>query len=348
MKPYSTKVKGEEYAGGKVCKNTRPTLALIDGNNWCIRAYFTSQKPDEGDIDLRTQAFVMISKFLSTYEVDALVFTFDGGREWRTKLIETGDWRTKSGKKGYKGTRTFHDDREYAVIKASIKQFAHDLPIRLGIPVLMLDTVEADDVIFTATKMLRGVNKLVVSTDEDLVLACLNPNTYWYSPLKGIVVSKHTYPDYNYGMPLKAYSTLKAIVGDTSDNIEGVAGIGEQTLFTWAKKSGVYPWKFFDWVDRFGTINQKKKYLIDPGFRKNFQLALKAIDLRLYEGQNYSELGLLSDLLAIKPLDRVEVKKFCKEINLDVKILSQMHRLISSIESNQRGLQRMGRIWKNL
>jgi len=98
----------------------------------------------------------------------------------------------------------------------------------LGYPVVMIEGVEADDTIASASRIFDSV---VVSSDKDL-LQILRPGVEILRPIKGVSTFNH----YNvsafmeeYGFPPESMPDYLALLGDTVDNLPGVPGIGEKT-----------------------------------------------------------------------------------------------------------------------
>jgi 5'-3' exonuclease len=98
----------------------------------------------------------------------------------------------------------------------------------LGYPVVMIEGVEADDTIASASRIFDST---VVSSDKDL-LQILRPGVEILRPIKGV----STFNRYDvaafteeYGFPPESMPDYLALLGDTVDNLPGVPGIGEKT-----------------------------------------------------------------------------------------------------------------------
>lgn len=98
----------------------------------------------------------------------------------------------------------------------------------LGYPVLMVEGVEADDVIASAT---LEFETCVVSSDKDL-LQVLRPGIEIFRPKSGVTTfdryDEKTFTD-EYGFAPTFLPDYLALLGDTADNIPGVPGIGKET-----------------------------------------------------------------------------------------------------------------------
>lgn len=102
----------------------------------------------------------------------------------------------------------------------------------LPISIIAVDRLEADDVIgYTARKLYnddRDSHCCIMSSDNDF-LQLINDRTYIYSPTK----KKHYYEAEvveEFGVHPKNYLLYKCFLGDTSDNVKGIHGIGEKKL----------------------------------------------------------------------------------------------------------------------
>ncbi len=109
----------------------------------------------------------------------------------------------------------------------------HELLDAFGWPLYELDDYEADDIMGTlaveANK--QGVDTLLVTSDLDL-LQVVNGHTKVYALKKGLSNIELYSPDsfkVKYGIDVHQFLDLKALKGDSSDNIPGVPGIGEKT-----------------------------------------------------------------------------------------------------------------------
>lgn len=109
----------------------------------------------------------------------------------------------------------------------------HQLLEALGWPLYEMDDYEADDIIGAFAKQAgqKGVETYVVTSDLD-VLQLVNPHTHIYTLKKGfsnIELFNETSFREKYGVEAHQFIDVKALKGDASDNIPGVAGVGEKT-----------------------------------------------------------------------------------------------------------------------
>ena len=95
---------------------------------------------------------------------------------------------------------------------------------------LMLDSVEADDVISYVVQMpeYKGWQKVIVSSDKDFFQLC-DDETVVFRPIQKEVLNKHAIKD-KHGVHPTNFALARAIAGDKSDNLPGVDGVGLPTV----------------------------------------------------------------------------------------------------------------------
>ena len=108
-----------------------------------------------------------------------------------------------------------------------------DLLSHMGIAVLERESLEADDILGTVSRQCeqRGVQALIVSGDRDL-FQLAGENTSILYTRRGIAQTERVTPEWirqTYGVEPAQLVDVKALMGDTSDNIPGVSGVGEKT-----------------------------------------------------------------------------------------------------------------------
>lgn len=109
----------------------------------------------------------------------------------------------------------------------------HELLATFGWPLYELDDYEADDIMATLARKAseRGVETCLITSDLD-ALQAIDPLTHVYALKKGLTNIDLFDPESfeaKYGIRVDQFLDLKALKGDSSDNIPGVPGIGEKT-----------------------------------------------------------------------------------------------------------------------
>ena len=212
-------------------------IVLVDGNNLLYRSYFATaytgnlMKNSKGFPTNALYGFInMINKIIMDEKPDYMMVAFDKGKTFRHEKYDT-----------YKGTRAETPDD-------LIKQFklSRDICKALGITALEIDNYEADDIIGTFAKKCdrENIDALIVSSDKDLLqLITDNVKVKLLKTHDFIMMDKDEFKN-TYGLePIKMID-LKSLMGDSSDNIPGVKGIGEKTaiklLQEYGSLDGVY------------------------------------------------------------------------------------------------------------
>ena len=209
-----------------------PTLYLIDGHALAYRMYFaltgggSSQRwqTSTGEPTAGTYGFVReLFRLMEKEKPDYLAVAFDTGKTFRDEIFPQ-----------YKGTRAkMPDDLRLQIER--IRQVVD----AFNIPRLEMEGFEADDVLGSVAHWAatQGLGVKIITGDRDL-LQLVNPRIIVY--LAG--------DDQNYITPEDVLAKLhvrpdqvvdyKALVGDKSDNIPGVAGVGEKTTEALLAKYG--------------------------------------------------------------------------------------------------------------
>ena len=195
-------------------------VVLIDGNSLLFRAYF-AMRPMVNSKGIHTQgvfAFVnMFNKILKDYEPEYIAVAFD---------MKGGTFRHDEYKE-YKAGRQQTPPELLAQIP-----LMHRVLKAMNVAVLEKEKYEADDIIGTiasdASK--RGLSTLVITGDKD-ELQLVDEHVNVLITKKGL--SEFDIYDIEkmnerYGLTPAQFIDLKGLMGDSSDNIPGIAGIGEK------------------------------------------------------------------------------------------------------------------------
>ena len=198
-------------------------VILVDGNNLLFRSYFATAY--SGNMMKNSKGFPtnglyglvnMLNKIIREEKPEYMLVAFDKGKTFRhEKYLD------------YKGGRNETPDdlkKQFSVAKKLV-------PL-MGIKCFEIDNYEADDIIGTYSKMALidpEFETTIVSSDKDL-LQLINEETE-VKLLKQkdyIRMNEETFID-TYGIKPIRMIDLKGLMGDASDNIPGVKGIGEKT-----------------------------------------------------------------------------------------------------------------------
>ena len=206
---------------------TRPRLLLLDGHSLAYRAFFAL--PVENFATATGQHTNAVYGFTSMLvnvlrdEVPTHVaVAFDKSRQ-TFRLEEYSEYKAKRNK--------------------TPGEFSSQLPLikrvldTLHIPHLELDGYEADDIIATLVTqaVAEGMEVLILTGDRDSIQLVTETSTVLY-PMRGVSDLARLTPPYvedKYGVPPYRYPELAAIVGETSDNLPGVPGVGQGYAAKW-------------------------------------------------------------------------------------------------------------------
>ncbi len=211
---------------------TRPLLLLVDGHSMAYRAFFAlpvaNFSTTTGEATNAVYGFTsMLANLLRDERPTHVAVAFDAGRTtFRTERFPA-----------YKATRD-----------ASPVEFSGQVPlIREVLETMRITTldkpgVEADDIIatLTAAAVRDGMEVLVCSGDRD-ALQLVTPDVTLLYPVKGVSELTRYTPgavQAKYGVGPQQYPDVAALVGETSDNLPGVPGVGPKTAAKWIAQYG--------------------------------------------------------------------------------------------------------------
>jgi len=207
-------------------------VILIDGNNILFRSYYATAY--NGNVMKNSKGFPtnalyglvnMMNKIISEENPTHIMVAFDKGKTFRHDKYET-----------YKDGRSETPDE----LKLQFPK-AKELVEAMGINYFEIDNYEADDIIGTFAKRCNDnpdFNAVIISSDKDLLQ--LITDEVEVKLLKQVGNIRMTHEEFlnTYGIEPPRMVDLKALMGDSSDNIPGVKGIGEKTAITLLKEYG--------------------------------------------------------------------------------------------------------------
>mgnify|MGYP004601367887 CR=1 FL=1 len=198
-------------------------MILVDGNSLMYRAYYgmsasgNIQQNSKGLYTNAIYAFARMMNHLINSEYDNILVAFDAGKKTIRHEIMAD----------YKAGRPPMPD-EFRMQIAYIKQFLDIMNIKQYEQPLY----EADDIIGTMSKRAEeaGYHVDIYSSDKDL-LQLISDNTTVHLTKKGMTDLEDYTPDIfyeRYNIKYTQFIDLKALMGDKSDNLPGIPGIGEK------------------------------------------------------------------------------------------------------------------------
>ncbi len=230
---------------------TKEKLLLLDGNSLAYRAFFALPllTNDSGIHTNATYGFtMMLQKIVEEEQPTKMLVAFDAGKTtFRHESFED-----------YKGGRQKTPpelSEQFPYIRKLIDAYQ--------IKRYELDMYEADDIIGTLAKNASDeMDVIIVSGDKDLTQLASEHVTV-YVTRKGITdIEKYTpaHIEEKYGLTPKQIIDMKGLMGDSSDNIPGVPGVGEKTAIKLLKEHGTVE-KLYEAIDSLKASKMKEKLI---------------------------------------------------------------------------------------
>lgn len=201
-------------------------LVLIDASGWLFRAYHALPPLSNARGEPTGAIFGMVNmlkRLHKDYAPEHIAVVFDApGKTFREEIYAD-----------YKANRDATPD-----------DLLHQWPIivdmvgAMGLPVLSIPGVEADDVIGTLAKLgeAAGHEVLIVTSDKDMA-QLVNERVKLVDTMKNRVMDPAGVVE-KFGVPPARIVDYLALIGDTSDNIPGVPGVGPKTAAKWLNEYG--------------------------------------------------------------------------------------------------------------
>ena len=192
-------------------------LCLVDGSGFIFRAYHALpplSRPDGTPVNAVLGFTNMLVKLLGENRCDHLAVIFDAGRKsFRNDLYAE-----------YKAHRPEPPDDlkpQFALVREATRAF--------NVPAIELPGYEADDLIASYAKCARdaGANVTIISSDKDL-MQLIGSGIDMFDPLKNRPIGEAEVRE-KFGVGPEKVVEVLALIGDTSDNVPGVPGIGPKT-----------------------------------------------------------------------------------------------------------------------
>ena len=283
-------------------------VILVDGNNLLFRSYYATAYT--GNILRNSKGFPtnalygfinMLNKIIKDENPSYMMVAFDKGKTFRhEKYHEYKDGRKETPK----------ELKEQFPIAKKITE-------AMGIKYFEIDNYEADDIIGTFAKEVDINDEFIatiISSDKDLLqliskdvdVKLLKTNDY-------IMMNEKTFFD-TYGLTPEKMVDIKALMGDASDNIPGVKGIGEKTALNLLQQYQTIE-NLYDHIEEIKG-KTKEKLITDKGnafFSKELATIYKDVPIDK-ELENIKYSGITNDLVPL--LEEYEFFSILKKMNI--------------------------------
>ncbi|PLR33592.1 DNA polymerase I [Chimaeribacter californicus] len=192
-------------------------LILVDGSSYLYRAYhaFPPLTNSAGEPTGAMYGVInMLKSLLQQYQPSHVAVVFDAkGKTFRDELFAE-----------YKSHRPPMPDD----LRAQIEPL-HNMVKAMGLPLLAVSGVEADDVIGTlALQAEKAGHAVLISTGDKDMAQLVTPNITLINTMNNAILGPEEVIT-KYGVPPELIIDFLALMGDSSDNIPGVPGVGEKT-----------------------------------------------------------------------------------------------------------------------
>ncbi len=207
-------------------KNTEPPLVLVDGSSYLFRAFYAlpELKTTKGQPTGAVRGVIaMIRKLAKDYAGSTLAIIFDApGKTFRDELYSE-----------YKATRdSMPDDLREQI------QPIHEIIKAMGLPLLVVPGVEADDVIGTLAHQATDAKRhTVVSTGDKDMAQLVSDHVTLVNTMTETVMDRDGVVE-KFGVPPERIIDYLALMGDSVDNIPGVPKVGPKTAAKWLNEYG--------------------------------------------------------------------------------------------------------------
>ncbi len=264
---------------------------IVDGNNWFSRMYFTGS---DNFSMLFSDYISLRQKYRGRH-----IFVFDTCKSERRLALYP------EYKEGRKSSLTEEQSIEF---KKLLNVFMNVLKFS-GVSVLEGGGYEADDYISMLTQALkRSQNVLIHSTDADF-LQLVSENVSVCKPYKGehTIINNSNFTEHT-GVDKKFFIDYKSLIGDKSDNIPGIPGIGEKTAQKYINLYGSYKEIVAKLLNQDKVSKTEMKFIDGEA---EFNLAKSLVDLSIV---------LKDDIL------KNRIKNMIKSTSIN---MEELHKLLS-------------------
>lgn len=283
-------------------------FVLIDGSSYLYRAFYASPPLSNKDGEPTGAMYGvlnMIRSMIAQINPTYLAVVFDAkGKTFRDELFVE-----------YKSHRPPMPDD----LRAQVEPL-HRMIQALGLPMLVIDGVEADDVIGTLATLAanEGQNVLISTGDKDMA-QLVNPHITLINTMTNTQLDTQGVLD-KYGVGPELIVDFLALMGDSSDNIPGVPGIGEKTAQALLQGIGGIN-SLYENLDKIATLSFRGSKTMADKLIQNREMALLSQKLATIKCD--VSLPMTWQELTLKPIDsaalltdftRYNFKRWLKEL----------------------------------
>jgi len=262
-------------------------ILVIDAMNTFIRniTMINLMNPQGSHVGGLVGFLKSLGFLVRTFDPTRIIIVFDGPGSTAARKLVNSDYKANRNLSRITNWEMYDNkDQEYASMSAQIErlvEYLHMLPVDL----LAINKVEADDVIAFIAKEFSDSKVTIVSSDKDF-MQVVNDNVRVHSPIK-----KKNYGPAEVleeqGVLPSNYLIVKALLGDNSDNLQGVKGLGIKGVLKHFPNLATTPNTDLDYVYE----------VCEEGVQKTKILA-KILERKHVVDQNYGLMNLMEPQLS--------------------------------------------------
>lgn len=271
----------------------RKTLYLIDGSSYIFRAFFGVRQQLSTSKGFPTNALYgfinMLQKVIREEKPDYLVVAFDSpDKTFRHKIYPN-----------YKANRDAPPEelsRQFPYFEPLVKAY--------GLSSIRRPGFEADDIIGTLAKKgkQKGLEIVIVSGDKDM-MQLISPHIYMLDTMKNKKFMNKEVVE-KFGVQADKVVEVMGLMGDSSDHIPGVTGVGPKTAAELIRKFGSIE-ALYKRIDEVEKKNLKEKLERD---KENAFMSRELVSI-----DTEMDLKFNSDLMILGKIDSAKLKKMFEE-----------------------------------
>ena len=275
-------------------------LILVDGSSYLYRAFHASERANLRTSDGRPTGAIrvmtnMLKSLMRQYPSSDVVVIFDAkGKTFRHEMFSE-----------YKATRKpMPDDLREQV------QPIHDIVKALGLPLLMIEGVEADDVIGTLARQAteKQISTIISTGDKDIA-QLVTEHVSLMDTMNDVFTDQQGVID-KFGLPAELIIDYLALMGDASDNIPGMPGVGKKTALALLQGIGSID-EIANRLDEVPALGFRGSKNFAGKFEEHKEVIYLSRDLATIKTD--VELPVKVDELKSEPLQKEELIRLYKE-----------------------------------
>ncbi|MGB0899825.1 MAG: DNA polymerase, partial [Psychrobium sp.] len=282
-------------------------FVLVDGSSYLFRAFFAPPHltNSKGEATGAVYGVInMLRSLINQYKPSNMVVVFDAkGPTFRNEMFSE-----------YKANRPPMPDD----LRIQIEPL-HELIKAMGIPLISIPGVEADDVIGTLAMQAsrQGIHTLISTGDKDMA-QLVDENVTLINTMTNTILDREGVIE-KFGVPPELIIDFLGLMGDSSDNIPGVPKVGEKTALGMLQGIGSVN-DIYNNIDKLATLSFRGAKTIGKRMleheemaRLSYKLATIKLDVDLEQGHKDFVMGAPAQDKIIEILGQLEFKRWLAE-----------------------------------